>query len=228
MKLKHLATQPWLWAKKHWLISALALLVGACAFSLRDRTVSWEEEVPLNTGETIWVKRSMPWVYKGGMGNPFDMDFRASGKQTIRFTYAGKEYSYTGINKVLWVAISPQRFPVLVADPSFNGWNFQYESAYYCVIPYYVQFNSDSTGTKWTWPEKIDPWLYNLPANLMVVIPNLNEARQSQYTIAQRDERDRKYRRQTPSLTQIDPLYKSDSGCPEKQSLTVKPEGNKK
>ena len=36
----------------------LAVLLVACS-----KTVQWEEEVPLNTGEVIWVKRSMPWEY---------------------------------------------------------------------------------------------------------------------------------------------------------------------
>lgn len=204
-------------------IALLMLVLTGCS-----RTVEWEEEVPLNTGETIWVKRSMPWVYKGGMGNPFDMDMRATFNQTIAFKYAGKDYSYTGNNQVLWIAISPHRVPVLVADPTFNGWNYQYESAYYCVVPYYVQFNPDLSGTKWTWPERIEPWLYNLPANLMVVIPALKEKRQEKYKIAERDERDSRYRTETPSHTRIDPLYKPNAGCPEKQSPPMNPEWTKK
>ena len=63
MKLDLGAALVWPWVKKHWFISGLALLIGSCAFMMRDRVVEWEEEVPLNTGETIWVKRSMPWVY---------------------------------------------------------------------------------------------------------------------------------------------------------------------
>ena len=36
--------------KKHWIISSLAVLIGIYAFLTRDRSVSWEEEVLLNTG----------------------------------------------------------------------------------------------------------------------------------------------------------------------------------
>ena len=205
------------WCLRHWFLTGITLLIGSCAFMTRDRTVTWEEEVPLNTGETIWVTRSMPWIYKGGMGNPFDMDMRANWNQTLRFVYAGKEYSFTGVNWMLLVAISPQGTPVLVAEPQFNGWSTRFEVAYYCVLPYYVHFNPGPSGTTWTWPEKIDPWLYNLPANLMVVMPKLSEVRQSRYTVADRAERDSHYLREVPSMARIDPLYKPSHGCPEKQ-----------
>ena len=56
------------------LVALAALQLSGCS-----RTVEWEEEVPLNTGETIWVHRSMPWVYKGGFGNPFDMSMLPTG-----------------------------------------------------------------------------------------------------------------------------------------------------
>lgn len=201
----------------------LCMLLPLVALSACSKTVQWEEEVPLNTGETIWVQRSMPWVYKGGMGNPFDMAMRATGEQTIRFTYGGKEYSFTGIPKVLWIAIAPTGIPVLVADPRFSGWNYLYESAYYCVVPYYVQFVPDATGKKWTWPEKIEPWLYNVPANLMVVIPQLSEKRKERYTEKDRDERDASYRRETPSNRRIDPTHDAKSRCPQKYDPSMKP-----
>ena len=35
-----------------------------------SKTVQWEEEVPLNTGETIWVQRTVKYTYRGGAGNP--------------------------------------------------------------------------------------------------------------------------------------------------------------
>jgi hypothetical protein len=201
----------------------LVLLLALPLFAACSKTVQWEEEVPLNTGETIWVKRSMPWVYKGGAGNPFDMAMRATGEQTIRFKYSGKEYSFTGIPKVLWIAISPFGQPVLVADPVFSGWNYRYESAYYCVTPYYVQFNPDKTGEKWTWPEKIEPWLYGLQANLMVVIPQLSEARKERYTKQDRDERDADYRRESADMYRINSLYDAHGRCPKKYDPSMKP-----
>ena len=189
-----------------------AMTISACS-----KTVQWEEEVPLNTGETIWVKRSMPWVYKGGFANPFDMAMRPTGEQTISFKYDGKDYSFTGRVLVSWIAISPDRNPVLVAIPGAYGWNYQYESAYHCVTPYYVQFIPDKTSGKWTWPEKIEPWLYNLPANLMVNMPQLDEGREVRYATSDRNLRDNTYRLQSPYGSQIDPLYDANGDCPKKQ-----------
>jgi hypothetical protein len=61
----------WAWTKKHWLISCLVLLVGACQFMTRDRTLTWEEEVVLNTGDVIWVTRALTYKYETTHDNPF-------------------------------------------------------------------------------------------------------------------------------------------------------------
>lgn len=98
-------------------LQILLAAIAALQLTACSKTVQWEEEVPLNTGETIWVHRSMPWVYKGGFGNPFDMAMLPTGDQTIRFKYGGIEYSFTGRVLVSWIAISPDREPALVAIP---------------------------------------------------------------------------------------------------------------
>ena len=174
------------------------LMILLCLFALGGctRTVTWEEEVPLNTGETIWVERRMPWEMLGGYGNPFDISMQPTREQTIRFTYGRKDYVYVGRANVLWLAISPERTPVLVAPAADYGWYS--ENSYYCVIPYYVQLVPDQSGKQWTWPEAIEPWLYQMPANLMASIPQLREQRNSKYTKKDRDERDAVYRHQFP------------------------------
>ncbi|HEX7720013.1 MAG TPA: hypothetical protein VF389_09415, partial [Woeseiaceae bacterium] len=136
-------------------IGVLAIVVSACS-----RTVTWEEEVPLNTGETIWIEREMPWAMRGGFGNPFDIAMRPTRDQTLRFTYRGKTYTYRGRANVLWLAISPERTPTLVAPAGDYGWYSA--NTYYCVVPYYVQLVPSADGQRWTWPESIEPWLYNL------------------------------------------------------------------
>jgi hypothetical protein len=40
----------------------LCMLLPLVAITACSKTVQWEEEVPLNTGETIWVKRSDTYV----------------------------------------------------------------------------------------------------------------------------------------------------------------------
>lgn len=204
----------------------LLAVVAVTQLTACSRTVQWEEEVPLNTGETIWVKRSMPWVYRGGFGNPFDMAMRPTGEQTIRFKYSGKEYTYTGSAHVVWIAISPARQPVLVAPAADYGWATA--NSYYCVTPYYVQLVADATGTKWTWPEKIEPWLYNLPANVMASIPRLDEGREERYLTKDRDQRDSTYRLQSRGGRQIDPLYEASSGCIHRYEPSIKPDWSKK
>lgn len=201
--------------------NGLLIGVGVFLLSACSKTVTWEEEVPLNTGEVIWVKRSMPWVYMGGFGNPFDIARRPTREQTLSFTYQGKEYSYTGRAGIHWIAISPQGQPTLVAPAADFGWNSA--NNYTCVTPYYVQFTPDATGQQWIWPENIDPWLYGLPANIMVNIPELDESRKARYSNTDRNKRDQIYRLHAPSGKQVDPLYQGESGCIHKYDPSSKP-----
>lgn len=185
-------------------IGLLALVVSGCS-----RTVSWEEEVLLNTGETIWIEREMTWAMLGAMGNPFDIGLRPTREQVIRFKYGARQYQYVGRAHVHWLAISPSKVPVLVAPAADFGWYSKHN--YYCVVPYYVQFIPDASGKQWTWPEKIEPWLYNLPANVMTSLPVPGEGRR-RFTNRDRDQRDHVYRLQVPEGARIDPYYKV-SGC---------------
>ena len=199
-------------------LQRIALVVGATVMlSACSKTVQWEEEVPLNTGEVIWVKRSMPWVYKGGMGNPFDMAMRPTGEQTIQFKYGNTDYIFTGRVQIGWLAISPDKEPALIGVPASYGWNYQFESAYYCVVPYYVQFSPDRTGKIWTWPPEIEPWLYRLPANMLMSVPRLDEGPERRYTANDRDQRDQIYRSERTYARAIHPLYDGHGNCPTKQ-----------
>lgn len=202
-------------------LMSLAILLMGCS-----KTVQWEEEVPLNTGEVIWVKRSKLWVYKGGFGNPFDMAMRPTGEQTIRFKYAGIDYSFTGRAQVGWIAIAPDKTPMLIGIPGAFSWHSDH--AYYCVIPYYVQFIPDKSGTTWTWPEKIEPWLYNLPANIMASTPGMGESLEARYTAKDRDQRDQNYRRENSYARVIDPLYDARGACGKKYDPSMKPNWSNK
>lgn len=205
----------------------LILIMGATmTISACSKTVHWEEEVPLNTGEVIWVKRSMPWVYKGGFGNPFDMSMLPTREQTIRFNYGGAQYRYTGRAHIHWIAISPStKQPVLVAPAADFGWYT--DNTYYCIVPYYVQLVPDASGKQWTWPEKIEPWLYDLPANVMISFPRLEENRNERYTAMDRDQRDKAIRSESPARSRLDPVYKAGT-CISRYIPTEKSERNKK
>lgn len=195
---------------RHGFWRCLAAAVLATALPGCSRTVTWEEEVPLNTGETIWIQRSMPWTLKGGFGNPFDLAMRPTREQVIRFKYGGKEYSYAGRANVLWIAIAPNKQPVLVAPAADFGWDS--ENNFYCAVPHYVQLVPDPSGHAWTWPPSIEPWLHAMPANLMNSIPLLDEARKARYSKRDREIRDSTYRLQVPAGALIEPTYRV-SGC---------------
>lgn len=191
------------------LMGIAVLLLSACS-----KTVTWEEEVPLNTGEVIWVKRSMPWTYMGGFGNPFDIAMRPTGEQTISFKYKESKYEFSEKIVIGWLLISPDGRPVIVGIPSSYGWNYLHENSYRCVIPYYVQFSFDEATGKWVWPKKIDEWLYGAPANLMVSLPQLNDSHPSGYSSKDREFRDKSRRIRNDYLSKIDPAYDADGNCP--------------
>jgi hypothetical protein len=135
-----------------------SLLLTACS-----RTVQWEEEVSLNTGETIWVKRSGTYTFKPAPGSPLDYGWGGDPRSTIEFNYKGKSYSYTGEASFMLLTIAPDGLPNLVADA--RAWGNA--NKYPCVTPYYVQFLPDQTGKRWNWPQRIEPWLYGQPTNLI-------------------------------------------------------------
>lgn len=141
----------------------LLAIVVATQLSACSKTVRWEEEVPLNTGEVIWVQRSGTYSfgYNAGSGH---VGYSPDWKSTIEFTYKGKRYSHTSEAFIKLLAISPEGVPNLVADA--RGWGNQ--NKYPCVTPYYAQFKPDPSGSHWDWPDRIEPWLYGLPANLLV------------------------------------------------------------
>ena len=148
-----------------------AILLGACS-----KTVQWEEEVPLNTGETIWVKRELTYAIQGAHANPLDLGFRAKPNQTFKFDYGGRRYIYKGEAMIILIAISPKtQKPILVANPAGRDW--QYQNRYSCTTPFYVQFNPDGDGERWAWPPQIETWLYGMPTNIMLKIPDFDEVK---------------------------------------------------
>ena len=189
------------------LLAAVAILqLAACS-----KTVQWEEEVPLNTGETIWVKRKIEYALQSGVGNPFSLGMFPTRVQELQFRYAGQAYSYKGRANLILLAISPTKQPNLIAPAADFAWANEWEHKYSCVVPFYVQLVPDSTGKKWTWPLKPEPWLYGLPANLMQSHPNLDEHRNERYSTTDRDRRDSTYRVKFPPGAVLDPAYKTTS-----------------
>jgi hypothetical protein len=170
------------------------------------RSITWEEGVPLNTGETIVVKRSGTYSFKSESGNPLNFGYRPDWRSTIAFTYKGKSYTHTDDAILVLLAIGPDGVPNLVADA--RAWGNQHK--YSCVTPYYVQFRPDSVGNSWTWPEQIDSWLYKLPTNLVFGLPPL-ESSGEKFTQADRARKNASLLVVGEHYRQIDPTFKPEN-----------------
>lgn len=189
-------------------LKILLAVVAALQLSACSKTVQWEEEVPLNTGETIWVKREVVYKLKGGGDNPLDMAYRPDWTEEISFEWKGKKYRYVGDAFVILLAISPQTHqPVLVAKASYKDWNRRHN--YRCTTPFYVQFMPPADGEAWAWPPAIEPWLFNMSYNLMIHRDEMTRMK-ARYTSHDRVALDRTVATQDQSNVRIDPTYKSN------------------
>jgi len=191
-------------------LPAIAMMhLTACS-----KTVHWEEEVPLNTGETIWVKRTVVYTKKGGAGNPLDMAYRRDHDEAIEFTWNGKNYYYKGEAGIMVLAVSPKKQPILVAKAADNSWDATYY--YGCTYPFYVQLVPDETGRAWTWPPHIESWLYNLPANLFRSFGQ-PDGMLSKYTAQQKSLQPYLSDPLSVSMHKIDPAYTGDRCKPKEK-----------
>lgn len=191
------------------LLRMLLALLAAMQLSACSKTVQWEEEVPLNTGEVIWVKRFVTYKYQGAGGNPLDMAYRPDWTEEIAFEWKDKKYRYVGDARLMLLAISPNtQRPVLVARANNRQWHWSHN--YRCTTPFYVQFVPSADGRDWPWPPSIEPWLYNLSHNLMAKRDD-PEKMKSRYTASDRAAMDQTMAIQDPSSARIDPTFKSDT-----------------
>lgn len=187
------------------------LLIGLAMTTLTacSKTVQWEEEVPLNTGDVIWVKREVVYNYQGASGNPFDMAYRPSWTEEIAFEWKGKKYKYVGDADLMLLAISPTTTqPILVAQASNKLWDRR--NNYRCTTPFYVQLAPSPSGKEWSWPPSIESWLYNMPHNLMAKRNDADKMK-NRYSTAEREVMDRTMAIQDPTSARIDPAFKFDS-----------------
>ena len=180
-----------------------ALLLAACA-----RNLQWDEEVLLNTGETIWVNKKVRYTINGQPGNPVDLGYAADREETTSFKYQGRSYTYKGDASLLVLAISPQKTPVLLANADTWGWYRRHQ--YKCVNPFYVMFVPDASGQQWTWPDRVEPWTYNLRTNLLVDRRHPSYV-DSRYTMADKSTQGFLRDRRTMHIQKIDPLYATDT-----------------
>lgn len=146
------------WRVALWLAGIAVLYVTACT-----KTVKWQEDVLLNTGQTLIVEQIARFEIPGGGGNPFDLGMRETGRK-LKFKWGGKSYLFDLPIFAMVLAISPTGQPVVLAQAASGSWDAVH--GYKCTLPYYVQFAFDENRGEWIWPSSIEPWTHNLPANL--------------------------------------------------------------
>lgn len=182
---------------------ALPTLLSGCG-----KTVIWDEEVLLNTGELIWVQRQVRYSLKGDAGNPADISYRPDWIERLSFSYRNTEYEYEGDAGLLLLAISPDRKPVLVAPAADKGWDSR--RGFPCVKPYYAQFNSPLSDSVWILQPTVDRWAFNLPANISPAPSSLSAVEQR---LTMQEKRKSRYM-SDPRMQyaqRIDPEYESDT-----------------
>jgi hypothetical protein len=131
------------------------LLLSACGQSLK--TVEWEEEVLLDTGEIIWVKRVDTFIKGAEPGNPLQRTWRLD-KRAYEFTWLGKKYVYTTEAKV-----SPGALMLYVHDVSKTLGVIDFSRN--CVKPGYGEFRW--INGNWQLQENAAPSLIGQARNLM-------------------------------------------------------------
>lgn len=202
------------------LILMSALWLGGCG----PEVLTWDEEVLLNTGETIIVHREAAYTLSGEGGNPFKMSMHPRRwDMAIYFDYHEKQYRYDGdanINLFL-LAISPQGVPSLVINP--GGFNWDAGNDFNpCAAPYYGQLIPDVTGGAWSLLDNIEPWLYKLEGNLS---GNISYKRIKESKFITHGEIKANYGKwyvHTQMFAHVDPEYRGDR-CGRGLSIKISP-----
>jgi hypothetical protein len=134
-----------------------------------SKTVRWDEDVVLNTGETITVHGKRTHERGGAPGNPLQSAWYVKPGGTLSFQWSGRSYVFQAHSSPLLIAIAPDGRPVVVAAASIGRWDEEHN--FQCTTPHYVQFVPDATGANWSWPAQLPAWLYGLPGNLLIEEP---------------------------------------------------------
>lgn len=134
---------------KIFLIAVLATPISACS-----KTIEWEEEVPLNTGETIIVKREDIYVRRSVPGNPFQMGWWID-ERKYKFSWQGNNYKYKNRH-----SIGPM---ILWAYPEYKTVAMIDSGRPYCSG--YAEFRW--TNTEWSIQKNVNPEIIGSPRNLM-------------------------------------------------------------
>jgi hypothetical protein len=161
--------------------AALLLALASSAVGCSDKTkaVSWEEEVKLASGETLWVQRTDTFVEGSEPGNPFRMAWWPD-KRRYTFTWKGVEHSYQtpGPRESLGAVVLHMRgdTPVIV------------DRSKACAQPGFAEFVWD--GKSWARQGEAGPDVMGQPRNLMYAYDASQEAMGTRIMSAEKRARD--------------------------------------
>lgn len=139
----------------------LGVALGASAMSGCSSQIEWKEEVPLNTGDTIWVTRTARYerVLTGPLALELGWEIMS---ESLAFNWKDRSYQFSDVVPPDYLLIDPQaRTPVLIT--SLAHW--QFKKRYGCRVPFYVEYRP--TGDGWAPQSKIDETFYGMKGNLM-------------------------------------------------------------
>ena len=150
----------------------LAAVIALAALAGCTKTAEWQEEVPLNTGETVWVTRTVEFERYGD--NPLALgwsDLR-SREEVLQFDWRGTRYRIQPPRPPLVLFIDPVAGqPALVLPQLWHN----------CRRPHFEQWQAGPGG--WT-PRPLSPAAVGLPKNLMRDRPARVEQIRSTYPAA--------------------------------------------
>lgn len=132
-----------------------ALQLSACS---QTKTVDWEEEVVLNTGEVIWVNRADTFRRGTEPGNPLKSTWWPDGR-FYEFSWQGQKYTYRARSKVggpILMFVDPADKSILLIDSTFN---------LDCAKPGYGEFRWNHGS--WQLQQNVSLAVVGQPRNLM-------------------------------------------------------------
>lgn len=128
-------------------IGLLVLVLSACS-----RTVTWEEEVLLNTGTVIWLLRTDTYSRTTEAGNPFKAAW-AIEKRRIDLTLHNRPYVFESSTTDIFMLFDRGKTVSIVA------WSTE------CSPQGYAEYRGSEEG--WRMQRSTDPQLVGQPRNLM-------------------------------------------------------------
>jgi hypothetical protein len=141
---------------------AAAFMLGACG-DADAKTVSWEEETRLNSGEVVWVKRTDSFSRRAEPGNPLASGWWPEARR-YEFTWRGRQYAYeTNPKESLGAIVLAVRGQQLILLDRSRA----------CRTPGFAEFVFD--GSRWQLQKSVGSDMLGQARNLMYSNANIQD-----------------------------------------------------